>query len=55
MPQRDDQTDRIRMYIDLIQLEKQKLQEALEAIEEYAERLREAAGSAQQVPRIGRR
>jgi len=42
------QTDTVRMYIELIQEEKKKIEDALEAIREYAEKLASVSGEAQQ-------
>jgi hypothetical protein len=42
------QTDQVRQLIQLIEAEKVKLEESLEAISEYAERLRVAAADATQ-------
>jgi hypothetical protein len=42
------QTDTVRMYIEMIQGEKQKIEDALEAIRDYAEKLAAASGEAQQ-------
>ena len=42
------QTDTVRHYIELIQEEKQKIEQALEAIREYAQKLSAASGEAQQ-------
>lgn len=39
MAAKQSQTDMVRMYIALIQEERHKLDEALEAIADYAERL----------------
>ena len=48
MATRQTQTDTVRMYVELIQEEKRKLEECLEAIGDYAEKLRVAVGEAQQ-------
>jgi hypothetical protein len=42
------QTDQVRQLVEAISIEKVKIEDALEAIREYAERLRVAAGDAQQ-------
>jgi F0F1-type ATP synthase gamma subunit len=42
------QTDQVRQLIDMIAAEKTKIEESLEAISEYAERLRMAAADASQ-------
>jgi hypothetical protein len=42
------QTETVRMYIELIQEERWKIEQALEAIREYAEKLASASGEAQQ-------
>ena len=43
---KQSQTDQVRMYIALIQEERRKIDEALEAITEYADRLREVTSEA---------
>jgi hypothetical protein len=48
MAKQQSQTDLVRMYIALIQEERKKLEDSLEAIAEYAERLRQASLDAQQ-------
>ena len=47
-PRQMSQTDTVRYYVELIQEEKRKIEEALEAIREYAEKLSSAATDAQQ-------
>lgn len=48
-PQRQmSQTDTVRQLIELIQMEKHKIEEALENIRDYAEKLAAASGEAQQ-------
>lgn len=47
-PKQMSQTDTVRYYIELIQREKVKVEESLEAIREYADKLSAAAGEAQQ-------
>jgi hypothetical protein len=48
MAVKQTQTDMVRMYIELIQDERRKLEESLEAIAEYADKLRAASTEAQQ-------
>jgi hypothetical protein len=51
MAQRDrgmTQTDQVRQLVEAIAAEKDKIEDALEAIRVYADRLRAAAGDAQQ-------
>jgi hypothetical protein len=42
------QADTVRHYIELIQNEKRKIEESLAAIREYADKLSEASGEAEQ-------
>jgi len=42
------QADLVRTYIELIQAEREKLEAALEAIQEYAKKLHDASADAQQ-------
>jgi hypothetical protein len=42
------QTDKVRELIDAIAAERQKIEDALEAIRDYADRLHAAAGDARQ-------
>jgi hypothetical protein len=48
MPAKQTQTDTVRMYIELIQEERHKIADALEAISEYSHKLHLATAEAQQ-------
>jgi hypothetical protein len=48
IPAKQTQTDTVRTYIELIQVERGKIADALEAIAEYADKLRLATTEAQQ-------
>jgi hypothetical protein len=48
IPAKQTQTDTVRVYIELIQGERHKISDALEAIAEYAEKLQSATLEAQQ-------
>jgi hypothetical protein len=48
IPAKQTQTDNVRMYIELIQEERHKISEALEAISEYSHKLHLATAEPQQ-------
>jgi hypothetical protein len=48
IPAKQTQTDTVRMYIELIQDERQKISDALEAISDYSHKLHLATLEAQQ-------
>ena len=48
MPAKQTQTDTVRMYIELIQDERRKISDALEAISDYSHKLHLATLEAQQ-------
>ena len=48
IPAKQTQTDTVRMYIELIQEERHKISEALEAISDYSHKLHLATLEAQQ-------
>jgi hypothetical protein len=48
IPAKQTQTDTVRTYIELIQVERQKISDALEAIAEYSHKLHLATLEAQQ-------